>query len=319
MPYAASLQGENSQSATTGSLAAIQGGIGFASASQTVATPGVFTTVTQAFTAGQPVYLTGIAPGGFALNTVYYVIAAGLTTTSCQLAATIGGTGIQCTASAVCVVNPTFTHVAGDTVIVICAQNPGSIATLTDTLGNSWTLAGHAGIASFGKFLWYCQNSLAGANIITGHTNGSDFSAISVTEISGLATSGGPLGTPGFNAQNGPGSGTDIVTSTGIVIGAVPAMLYGFGTDDTGSFVPTAGTLNGGFTGRGSIWGNLTGGVRAITEDQRITSIGTYAATFGNIGKGGDVYLACGIAFAELGAQSPGLPVASIGVVNTVG
>lgn len=77
-----------------------------ASASQTVATPGVFTTAVQAFVAGQPVVLTGAAPGGFSLNQVYYVIAAGLTTTACQLAAVPGGVGLQCTASAACTVVP---------------------------------------------------------------------------------------------------------------------------------------------------------------------------------------------------------------------
>lgn len=79
---------------------------GVASASQTVANPGVFTTAVQGFTAGIPVYLTGIAPGGFNLNQVYYVIATGLTTTACELSATPGGTGIQVTASAACVINP---------------------------------------------------------------------------------------------------------------------------------------------------------------------------------------------------------------------
>lgn len=83
-----------------------QASVGIASASQTVATPGVFTTTTQAFTAGTPVFLTGIAPGGFSLNTAYYVIATGLTTTACELSATSAGTGIQCTASAACVINP---------------------------------------------------------------------------------------------------------------------------------------------------------------------------------------------------------------------
>jgi hypothetical protein len=79
---------------------------GVASASQTVATPGVFTTAAQSFVAGQPVYLTGSAPGGFSLNTTYYVIAAGLSSTSCELSATSGGSGIQCTSSAACTLNP---------------------------------------------------------------------------------------------------------------------------------------------------------------------------------------------------------------------
>lgn len=198
---------------------------------------------------------------------------------------------------------PSITLTAGNTVIVVCSQNPGSIATLTDTLGNSWTLDGHAGIAGFGKFVWYCQNSLSGANVITGHTNGSDFAAISVSEYSGLVTSGGPLGSA-YSAQNGPGAGTDIITTGNLssAINTTPAMLWGFGTDDTGSFVPLAGTS---FTGRGSIWGNLTGGVRALTEDRRITVAGSYASTFTGTGHGGDVFLSCGIAFAEIGATGP--------------
>lgn len=212
---------------------------------------------------------------------------------------------------------PSITATAGNTLIIICSQNPGSIATLTDTIGNVYTLAGHSGIAGFGKFLWYCQNTLGGANVITGHTNGSDFAAIVVSEYSGLAVSGGPLGSA-FQAQNGPGAGTDIVTSGTFSVAVAPALLYGFSTDDTGSFVPTAGTLYSGFTGRGSIWGNLTGGVRAITEDQRLTASGTYAGTFGNITKGGDVYLTDAIAFAELGAGvNPIPPGARQTFVNT--
>lgn len=81
-------------------------GLPIASASQTVATPGVFTTATQAFTAGQAVYLTGTAPGGFTLNSIYYVIATGLTTTACELALTPGGTGVAVSASHACVINP---------------------------------------------------------------------------------------------------------------------------------------------------------------------------------------------------------------------
>jgi hypothetical protein len=82
-----------------------------ASASQTVANPGVFTTTVQGLTAGTPVFLTpsvagGALPGGFSAGTAYYVIAAGLTTTACELSATFGGTGIQVTSSAACVINP---------------------------------------------------------------------------------------------------------------------------------------------------------------------------------------------------------------------
>lgn len=83
-----------------------------ASASQTVATPGVFTTAAQAYTAGLQVSITGTAPGGFALKTPYFVLAAGLTATTCQLAAYAGGPGIQCTASAACTIQPGYIDIA---------------------------------------------------------------------------------------------------------------------------------------------------------------------------------------------------------------
>lgn len=56
------------------------------SASQTVANPGVFTHNGHSFVAGQPVYFVGSAPGGFSVGPTYYVIKAGLTTNTYQLA-----------------------------------------------------------------------------------------------------------------------------------------------------------------------------------------------------------------------------------------
>lgn len=99
-------------------------GASAASASQTVATPGVFTTVVQAYVAGTPVYLTGIAPGGFALNQIYYIIATGLTTTAVQLSDTAAGTGKQVTASAVCVINPVGQATATNGVLLKLTDTP---------------------------------------------------------------------------------------------------------------------------------------------------------------------------------------------------
>jgi hypothetical protein len=96
-----------------------------ASASQTVANPGVFTTAAQTFAAGQPVQITGVAPGGFALNTNYYVIAAGLDGTHCQLSATKGGAGIQCTSSAACTILPVGMFACGFTGVGTVAANNG--------------------------------------------------------------------------------------------------------------------------------------------------------------------------------------------------
>lgn len=89
-----------------------------ASASQTVATPGVFTTAVQAFTAGQPVFVSGIAPGGIVLGQVYYIAVAGLTTTAVELSLTTGGSGVQVTSSAACTINPIVAATATNSMLV---------------------------------------------------------------------------------------------------------------------------------------------------------------------------------------------------------
>lgn len=89
-----------------------------ASASQTVATPGVFTTAVQAFTAGQPVYVSGTAPGGIVLGQVYYIATLGLTTTAVELSLTSGGTGVQVTSSAACTINPLVAASATNSVLI---------------------------------------------------------------------------------------------------------------------------------------------------------------------------------------------------------
>lgn len=91
-----------------------------ASASQTVATPGVFTTATQAFTAGTPVIVTGnpTIPTGITAGAIYYVIATGLTTTACELATTPSGTGVGVTVSHPCIIQPLDTATATNSALI---------------------------------------------------------------------------------------------------------------------------------------------------------------------------------------------------------
>lgn len=118
------------------------------SASQTVANPGVFTTSTQNWAVGQQVYILGTAPGGFANNTLYYVIPAGLTSTTVQLSATPGGAGIQCTSSAVCTLLPGFVSVSSASQTV---ANPGVFTTTVQSLvaGQQVYLTGAAAPGGF--------------------------------------------------------------------------------------------------------------------------------------------------------------------------
>lgn len=65
----------------------------------TIATPAVFTLTTHGLVAGDTVYFTttGALPTGLAINTLYYVISAGLTTDAFRVAATEGGAAINTT------------------------------------------------------------------------------------------------------------------------------------------------------------------------------------------------------------------------------
>lgn len=67
----------------------------------TLASPGVFTLNSHGLVAGDPVYLTttGALPTGLSANTIYYVIAAGLTTNNFELSATRGGAAINTSVS----------------------------------------------------------------------------------------------------------------------------------------------------------------------------------------------------------------------------
>lgn len=95
-------------------------GLGIASASQTVANPGVFNTAANVFVQGSPVTITGTPPGGFANNQIYYVIPYGLSTTTVELALSpFATTGIQVTSSSACTLSPVLYGAAADGRITI--------------------------------------------------------------------------------------------------------------------------------------------------------------------------------------------------------
>jgi hypothetical protein len=104
-----------------------------ASASQSGVT---FSTVSQIFTAGLLVYLTGTAPGGFSLNTPYYVSATGLTATTCELSLTPGGSAMATTSSASCIIHPA-TGVGGIYYEWGWATSPSGTATTQTSHGHN--------------------------------------------------------------------------------------------------------------------------------------------------------------------------------------
>lgn len=73
----------------------------FTGVSITVGAPGVVTSTAHGLIAGDKIKFTvGTLPTGLALDTVYYVIATGLTANDFEVALTAGGTGITTTGSA---------------------------------------------------------------------------------------------------------------------------------------------------------------------------------------------------------------------------
>lgn len=83
----------------------------FAEANVTIAIGGVVTWAGSNFYAGQPVILSGAGlPEEFTADTVYYVIASGLTANSFSLAATAGGAAITTTGASTGIVAASAPH-----------------------------------------------------------------------------------------------------------------------------------------------------------------------------------------------------------------
>lgn len=111
------------------------------SSSQTVANPGVFTQTGHKYVAGQAVKLSGSVPSGFTAGTVYYVIKAGLTANTYQLAdSPFAASGKQVTASAATTVTPMLIGAAADGNISIIGGGTLDMQYGTEafTVSNDW-------------------------------------------------------------------------------------------------------------------------------------------------------------------------------------
>lgn len=166
----------------------------------------------------------------------------------------------------------------GDLLIVGSATSAGGgspTASITDNLSDTWStaLATHVD-SSTGQFIscFFLPNCPAGITTITltfsGGTPGT--TDIFCTEYSGIATTSPLNAGPGANYQTNPGTGANAVTSASITVSQQPALLFGCFYDSNFPTM-TAGT---GFTRRQS-----SGSNGWMTEDQRLTATGSYAAT----------------------------------------
>lgn len=190
---------------------------------------------------------------------------------------------------------PSITETAGNTLVVVSSHgNAGINNTCADSAGNTYTKQVVLNNLGHELNMFYVQNCIGGANIVTISSPSTNIKAVWVGEYSGLLLTGGPIASIG-NGQNGPGAGSDTVTSTAFTVTPVPALYLGFSMDASGSNFPTPGT---GFTGRGALWVNNTGGQNAQAEDLRVTVSASIAATYNPV-NGAHLFNTIGIAFAE--------------------
>lgn len=175
---------------------------------------------------------------------------------------------------------------------------------------NTWTPCGvfdgtaiGAGIA-LGFF--YAKNCAGSAVTVSGSHTGGSITGVYVSEFSGLDTVA-PFIASAANAQNGPGAGTDAMTSGNANATSQPAVAIGFYFNSLGqnSGTEAAGT---GYTGRTAVWAPIGSGgtiVCARAEDKRVTATGNVAATFtATAGDAGNVFLTVIALFAEAGVNT---------------
>lgn len=170
---------------------------------------------------------------------------------------------------------------------------------------NTWTPCGVFDGSSIGAGvalgLFYAKNVAGTLVTVSGSHTGGSITGLYVAEYSGLDPIAPFINSAGF-PQNGPGSGTDAMTSGNANATTQPAVAIGFYFNSLGqdSGTEAAGT---GYTGRTAVWapiGSAGTVVCARAEDKRVTSTGNVAATFtATAGDAGNVFLTVIALFAE--------------------
>lgn len=148
---------------------------------------------------------------------------------------------------------------------------------ITDNQGNTYTIVDKQLGVSVHRVLvtFYCANVTNAPTIITANFANTPVDiGIFVEEYSGVATSS-PLDGHAIQAVNGPGLGTDAVSSGSITTTLGGDLIYGVGADLNGSATLVQGT---GFTSR--TLNDSTTSAFITTEDLIQVSAGAIAATF---------------------------------------
>jgi fibronectin-binding autotransporter adhesin len=201
----------------------------------------------------------------------------------------------------------TATLSAGSTVIIL-ARGEGAARTVTcsgATDGSLTTLdTGDDGNAQWTTFAK--QNVSAGSQVFTATwPNSNSNRGLILIEITGATTTGG---------VQAHVMGTTANTSPSMTVGTAPAMIVGFGCCENGDTI--AADTGAGFTAGTACWRSSNDG--HMPEWQRVTSTGSYAATFTG-GTGGDRYVGIAVTEAATGLTLALTGVAATAAVGTLG
>lgn len=179
-------------------------------------------------------------------------------------------------------------NIAGNSIIVVCGVGNGTLATVTDTAGNTYKNAVNgANSTTFSAQIFYATNILAGANTVTVTPSASVEVAMQIYEVSGLISQTGNI-----LDQNSSGSGTGTTATASNIASVSPnAMAFmgvGVGTTaeavtaTTGSFwtVDSSQTVGGSPSGLFS-FGALSqpfGGIGSIVSTATVAASKPWAA-----------------------------------------
>lgn len=207
----------------------------------TIANPAVFGFVAHGFVAGQPVRLTttGALPTGLSSNSVYYVIATGLTANAFQVSTTQGGSGVVTTGTQsgvhsigkiknalvtkeLKVANGVSVSVpSGASIVVVGA---GGAAGVPDTVVNTFNAQNIAGVKNFSSPPTLNGFDLTSIGIGQGWTNFIGSRAIGTTYTN---TTGRPIRLRIVFAGTTAAATALVVNGTSLSGASIGAMAYG--------------------------------------------------------------------------------------------
>ena len=170
---------------------------------------------------------------------------------------------------------------AGSWIVALSMGNfAGTVSSVTDTLGNAYTLRqtaqSSAGPGNQKLYAYTAYSSSGGANTVTfNYAVSTSFRPAYLLEIGGVLASAYDGGNN--NDQTAPTTGTDLVVSGTATNANQPALIIGASVRVSSTSQPAAGT---GFSAQTGNWGGAGTGWGLLVETKRITATGSQQATW---------------------------------------